>query len=154
MPETYSPPEMPPFPTNYDGLMKTLAPYYQEQRPLDFFFEMYIVDVIEELPDDTKTALTEFCFRHPKLFEKHAGDWRKYVKQEFHLSDTIDVAIWDLWIRNARNAQSDGWQYHPWHYVQNFAENYFADDSRVDVWEASALEDARRRIADHRKNAK
>ena len=154
MNDQYTPPKMPPFPTDYDGVMMVLAPYYHEQRPLDFFFEMYIVDVIEQLPSETITALGEFSTKHPTFFENHGGDWRQYVVKESHLSETIEVAIWDLWIRNSANANDDGWQYHPWHYAQNFADNFFAEGSRVDVWEGNALEEARERIRLYRERAR
>lgn len=151
MSEQYIPPEMPPFPTDYDGVLDTLAPYYQDQRPLDYFFEMYIMDVLDELPGATSRALDDFSARHPAFFEKHQGDWRKYVVVESHLSDTLEIAIWDLWIRNSANARRDGWEYHPWHYAQNFSDNYFADGSKVDVWEGDALEKAKLRIQSYRK---
>ncbi|BDS07363.1 hypothetical protein NT6N_24030 [Oceaniferula spumae] len=151
MNEPYIPPEMPPFPTSYDEVMSTLAPYYHEQRPLEYFFEMYVIDVIEELPEASLNALADFSSKHPTFFEKHGGDWRKHVVVESHLSDTIEIAIWDLWIRNSANASRDGWTYHPWHFAQNFADNYFADDSRVDVWEGNSLEEAKARIKAHRK---
>ena len=34
MNEPYTPPEMQLFPADYDGVMKVLAPYYHDQRPL------------------------------------------------------------------------------------------------------------------------
>ena len=115
---------------------------------------MYIIDVIEQLPDETLTALAEFSRKHPTFFEAHGGDWRQYVIKESHLSDTIEIAIWDLWIRNSANAKDHGWEYHPWHYAQDFAHNFFAEGSRVDVWEGNALEEARKRIKVHRETAK
>ena len=154
MNEQYTPPEMPPFPTDYDGVIAALAPYYHEERPLDFFFEMYVVDVINQLPANTLTALADFSQKHPTFFEKHDGDWRRYVVEESRLSDTIEVAIWDLWIRNSQNATDSGWEYHPWHYAVNFSTNFFAEGSRVDVWEDNSLEEARKRIESHRKNAR
>jgi hypothetical protein len=42
------------------------------------------------------SALDEFSAKHPTFFEKHNGDWRRHVVEEFHLSDTIDIAIWEL----------------------------------------------------------
>ena len=141
---------MPPFPIDYDGVMATLAPYYKEQRPLDYFFELFIVDALDELPEATSRALNDFSAKHPTFFEKHNGDWRKHVVAESHLSDTIEIAIWDLWIRNSANAERDGWVYHPWHYAQNFADNYLANESRVDVWEGNALEEAKQRVEAHR----
>ncbi|MDP6636681.1 MAG: hypothetical protein QGG42_17415 [Phycisphaerae bacterium] len=148
--DAYQPPQMPPFPIDYDGVIEALAPYYQEKRPLDFFFEMYVVDVIEKLPQETIAAIDDFSAKHPDLFAGHGGDWRQYVVKGCQLSDTIEVAIWDLWIQNSANAKRDGWEYHPWHYAQNFADNYFVDGSRVDVWETNALEEAQRRIEAYR----
>lgn len=147
----YTPPKMPPFPADCDGIIHALAPYYRRERPLDFFFEMYVVDVIEKLPQPTLSALSEFAAKHAALFAKHSGDWRQYVIQESHLSDTIEIAIWDLWVRNTANAKRGGWEYHPWHYAQSFAENYFADGSRVDVWEGNTLQEAKQRIDAYRK---
>lgn len=147
----YTPPTMPPFPADYDGVMKVLAPYYQQQRPLDFFFEMFVMDVIKKLPPETLAALSDFSAKHPTFFTKHGGDWRQYVIKENQLSETIEIAIWDLWIRNSANASRSGWVYHPWHFAQDFAGNYFADGSKVDVWEGNALEEAQKRIAEYRK---
>lgn len=141
---------MPPCPTDYEGVMTTLAPYYHQQRPLDYFFELYVVDVIDELPEVTSIALDEFSAKHPTFFESHSGAWRKYVVAESHLSDTIEIAIWDLWIRNSANAERDGWKYHPWHYAQNFVDNYLAENSQVDVWEGDSREQAKHRIQAHR----
>ncbi|MFN9941225.1 MAG: hypothetical protein ACK56I_17275, partial [bacterium] len=142
---------MPSFPTDYNTVIKVLAPYHQAKRPLDFFFEMYVVDVIEELPQETKAAFEDFSKRHPTFFASHKGHWREFVVRESKLSDTIEIAIWDLWIRNSTNAQNGGWKYHPWHFAQDFSRNYFAEGSRVDVWDGNALEDARNRIEVHRR---
>ena len=72
---------------------------------------------------------------------------------DLHLSETIEIAIWDLWIRNSANAELHGWDYHPWHFAQDFARNYVADDSRVDIWEGDALEQAKARIARFHRSA-
>jgi hypothetical protein len=151
--QSYVPPEMPSFPVNYQGVIQALAPYYQQQNPLAFFFEMYVVDVLNKLPKDTIAALAEFSSKHPALFAGYGGDWRQFVAQESHLSDTIDVAIWDLWIRNSKTAKQDGWDAHPWFYAQLFSQNYLADESRVDVWEGNALKEAKQRIEEFRKSS-
>nr|WP_319492956.1 hypothetical protein [uncultured Desulfobacter sp.] len=147
----FVPPEIPSYPFDYNGIIKAIAPYYSEERPLDFFFEMYVIDVLGELPEVTISALDEFSTKHPTFFAAHNGDWRQFVVKESRLSNTIDVAIWDLWIRNLASAKKNGWDYHPWHYAQNFADNYFADKSRVDVWEGNALQEAKLRIEKYRK---
>jgi hypothetical protein len=68
-----------------------------------------------------------------------------------NLSETIDIAILDLWHRNRQQALDQGWDYHPWHYAQNFRTNYAAEGSRVDVWEGDALVQAKARIDAERK---
>ncbi|MDP2560108.1 hypothetical protein [Psychrobium sp. 1_MG-2023] len=150
--EQYIPPSMPAYPESYEGVMATFAPYYQAERPLDYFFELYIIRVLEKLPNCSKVALEEFNKKHPSFFESTNGSWRAYVKQKLNLSNTIEVAIWDLWIRNSANAKNNGWEYHPWHFAQSFLENYFAEGSKVDVWEGNSLELAKQRIVEFREN--
>lgn len=143
---------MPSFPTDYDSLMETLAPYYHDERPLDYFFELYVCDVLNELPKKTLEALSNYSDEHPSFFSDCDGDWKKYVVNRCNLSDTIETAIWDLWIKNAAIAKRDGWNYHPWHFAQNFIENYLTEGSKVDVWEGATLEMAKKRISEYRKN--
>jgi hypothetical protein len=151
MATTYQPPTMPAFPRSLDELYRTIAPYHREQRPLDLFFEFFVVDVLGLLPEATQKALDQLTARHPTFFEATNGDWRAGVRKMLKLSETIDVAILDLWYRNRRTALEQGWDYHPWHYAKNFHQNYVAKGSRVDVWEGDALEQARARIDAERK---
>lgn len=132
--------------------MVALAPYYHAEQPLDFFFEMYLIDVLELLPEETVQALDRFSNTYADMFATHDGDWKKYVIAEMHLSDTIEVAIWDLWIKNSETLRQRGEEYHPWDYAQDFLENYLAEDSEVDVWEGDALQQARARIAAYRRD--
>ena len=141
---------MPDYPVTYEGVMATLAPYYRAERPLDYFFELYIINVLEKLPVESTAALGEFNSKHPSFFESTEGNWQAFVKEQLHLSDTIEIAIWDLWIRNSDNAKNNGWVYHPWHFAQNFVDNYFSEDSKVDVWEGDSLALAKNRIAKFR----
>ena len=151
--EQYIPPAMPEYPSSYEDVMTTLAPYYQAERPLDYFFELYVINALDKLPEKTVLALEDFNTKHPSFFESTNGDWKEFVKKQLHLSNTIDVAIWDLWIRNSDNAANSGWKYHPWHYAQNFLDNYSSEDSKVDIWEGDSLDLAKKRILEFRKNS-
>ena len=142
----YKPPEMPPFPVTLGDLLGVLAPYHRDQRLLDLFFEFLVVDIIGVLPQATDTAIRQLVAKHPAFFAATGGDWRRGVRLDLNLSDSIDVAILDLWHRNSRKAADDGWSYHPWHFAQDFLANFFAEGSRVDVWEGDALQQAKARI--------
>jgi hypothetical protein len=146
MATTYKPPRMPAFPASLDELYRTIAPYYREQRPLDLFFEFFVVDVLGLLPHATQNAIDELTTKHPTFFASTNGDWRAGVRKMLNLSETIDIAILDLWYRNRQTASDQGWHYHPWHYAKNFREEYAAKGSRVDIWEGDALEQAKARI--------
>jgi len=147
--ENYTPPQMPEYPIDLDSFYQVIKPYYDEERPLDLFFELLIIDVLGYLPEQTKSVIEEFSKEHPTFFESANGNWREYVIKTLELSNTIDIAILDLWYRNSNNAKNSGWEYHPWHYAMNFIDNYFADDSKVDVWEGNALEEAKLAIKEH-----
>lgn len=143
---TRNSPSVPVFPGSYDGLYAAIAPYHRDRRPFDIFFEFFIVDVLGLLPKSTQDALNEFVAKHPSVFASTNGDWRRGVRKMLNLSETIDIAILDLWYVNEKKALDQGWTYHPWHYAQNFHENYVAEGSRIDVWEGDALAQAKIRI--------
>jgi len=63
------------------------------------------------------------------------------------LSDTIDVAILDLWYRNREHfAGDDGVIDADW-FANIFIDEYYKEGSKVDVWPEGALEAAKMRIA-------
>ena len=147
--ENYTPPQMPDYPDDIDSFYQVIKPYYDEERPLDLFFELLIIDVLGYLPEKTESVIEEFSKKHPTFFEPTNGNWREYVIKTLELSNTINIAILDLWYRNSENAKNSDWEYHPWHYAMNFIENYFAEDSKVDVWEGNALEEAKQLIREY-----
>jgi hypothetical protein len=151
MAEAFGPPEMPPYPASLEELYEVFMPYYREKRPIDFFFELLILDVLDELPATTNAAVQQLIMETPGLFAGAGGDWKVGTRQKLHLSDTIDIAIQDLWIRNSKIALDQGWICHPWYFAKIFLQNYFPDDSQIDVWEGDALKEAKARIADWKK---
>ncbi len=142
----YKPPDMPAFPETLDNLYSVLAPYHHDQRPLDLFFEFLIVDIIGLLPQSTNAAIRQLVAKHPAFFASTGGNWRRGIRADMYLSDTIDIAILDLWYRNSASAAASGWSYHPWHFAQNFLDNYLADNRLVDVWDGDSLQEAKARI--------
>ena len=150
MSNQFEPPLMPNYPATMDELFQVFAPYFHDQQPLDLFFEFYIIDVIGSLPVATDSAMNQLIETFPVFFASTGGNWRQGIVQELNLSDTIDIAILDLWFRNSATAKKDGWVYHPWHYAKSFLDNYMAENSLIDVWEGDALALAKARISAHR----
>jgi len=113
-----------------------------EENPSDYFFEAFVLNVIGELPADRQDEMRSY-------FKTSGDDWHQGVKAAIHLSQTIEVAILDLWYRNRDIAKANNETYSPEAFAEDFIEHYFVDDSKVDVWEGDALEGAKRRIAAH-----
>jgi hypothetical protein len=141
---------MPPFPNSVDEVTSSMAPYFREGRLIDFFFEMLVVEIVGRLPLATSAAIRELKSELPDVFANPEDDWKHWVRNACNLSDTFDVAVLDLWIRNSANAQRDGWTLEPWHFAKIFGENYFVDGSQIDIWHGDALEHAKQRIAAYR----
>ncbi|CAN5672665.1 hypothetical protein BH11VER1_BH11VER1_32040 [soil metagenome] len=120
-----------------------------QSNPINLFFEDLILDILGRLPTERSTVIEKMNLQ--KVFSTEAVGWRDVIRETLRLSDTFDVAVRDLWIRNRSHyAQSvDGDR----HFAQNFADMYMADDSKVDMWPEGALDAAKARIESFRENA-
>ncbi len=146
----YCPPEIANYPKDKDSFLSFLSAYMQEQKPADLFFEFFIIDTIGDLPTETLILIDEY-FKENILTFKDKGEWRKAVKTWFRLSETIEIAILDLWYRHSEKAKSDGWHYLPWHFAMNFIDEYFKEGSRIDFWPGNSYQEALARIAKYKK---
>lgn len=81
-----------------------------------------------------------------RVLKTSATDWRGAVRESLHLSDTIDVAILDLWYRNTEISEKQGALYDPQHFAQDFVDQYNVEGSRVDIWPEGALDAAKLRV--------
>ena len=122
-------------------------PRYAKQ-PINLLFEALVLEIIGHLPDAKRQTLQAMNLQ--KVFNTQATEWRAVLRETLHLSDTIEVAVLDLWYRNRDALRNQGQEYDPVAFSQDFADNYFADDSKVDVWPEGALDEAKKRIADCR----
>lgn len=116
--------------------------------PVDFFFEQYILDVVGELPVARSHEIQAMNLQ--KIFKTRSNDWRHSVRDVLHLSETIDIAILDLWYRNQDIARAQRVKYAPQQFAMDFVDEYMKDGSRVDVWAPGALVAAKARIAQQR----
>ncbi len=116
---------------------------YKDQ-PILILFENYILDIIGHLPSDKKEGMNDLGLH--KVFNTQTTDWKEIVKQVLNLSDTIDIAILDLWYKNREIAAGQNIDYQPTEYAMDFADRYLRDDSKIDIWDGDSLEIAKRRI--------
>jgi hypothetical protein len=114
---------------------------------INVFFKLFILDTIKELPTDKREILKEMNL--DKVFSTDFGDWKKTIKKVLNLSDTIEIAIKDLWLRNSEIAIKDGIELNAEQFADLFIENYLFEHSKVDVWDnESDLINAKKRIAE------
>ena len=118
-------------------------PRYAE-NPICLIFEAYIQDVIGYLPEEKAQSMQSMNLQ--KVFGSKASEWRSVVKETLHLSDTIDIAIQDLWYRNRDHFKSQDGAYDAIWFSQVFTDEYMKKDSQIDIWHEGALDAAMKRI--------
>jgi hypothetical protein len=79
-----------------------------------------------------------------KVFSTQATQWKAVIRETLHLSETCEIAVLDLWIRNRDHYEETPEGYRA--FAQDFAGEYMADDGKVDVWRDGALAAAKERI--------
>ncbi|MEM7084210.1 MAG: hypothetical protein AAF465_15885 [Pseudomonadota bacterium] len=119
-------------------------PRYKES-PIYLFFEDFILDSIGEL--DTQQSKKNQALHLYRVFNVAEGDWRDVVATALGLSNTIHIAINDLWIRNKEITGKNGQRYHPLAFAQDFTDQYMREGSVVDVWTEETLKAAEERLA-------
>ena len=128
----------------YGGSMSIQDHSRYGQNPIYLFFESYIQDVIGYLPKEKSESIQEMNIQ--KVFETEATEWRQVLEETLHLSDTINIAILDLWYRNREHFKTESGEYDPFWFSQIFTDEYMKEGSQVDVWPEGALEAAKKRI--------
>ena len=116
-------------------------PRYKE-NPVYLFFEDFVLDAIGKLPEDRIEKIQAMNLQN--VFNVEASDWREAVRKVLNLSDTIEIAALDLWIRNRENYYDNEEGHRA--YAQDFTDKYIEGDSQVDVWPEGALDAAKSRI--------
>ena len=114
---------------------------------INVFFKVFILDTLKELPTEKSELIVNMNL--DKVFSTDFNDWKKTIKKVLNLSDTIEIAIKDLWLRNSEIAKNDGTELNADQFADLFIEKYYVENSRVDIWESeSDLNNAKKRIAE------
>ena len=124
---------------------KKPEPEKTKPRPIDTLFLNFILDTIHKLPNEKKEILKKIDLN--KVYSTDFKDWKKTLKKVLHLSDTIEIAIKDLWLTNSEIAKRDGIELSPEEFAIKFNENFLVPNSKIDIWEnESDLIRAKKRI--------
>lgn len=118
-------------------------PRYGE-NPIYIFFEGYIQDVIGYLPEEKSISFQNMNLK--KVFGTSASEWHEVIEEVLNLSETIQIAILDLWYRNREQFKDENGEYDPIWFIQIFTDEYMKDGSQIDVWPEGALESAKLRL--------
>lgn len=114
---------------------------------INVFFKAFILDTLKELPTEKSDSIGNMNLDN--VFSTDFNDWKKTIKKVLNLSDTIEIAIKDLWLRNSEIAKNDGTELNADQFADLFIENYYLENSKVDIWESeSDLNNAKKRIAE------
>ncbi|MFT5696561.1 MAG: hypothetical protein ACI9QQ_002542 [Myxococcota bacterium] len=111
-------------------------PRYRE-NPIYLFFEEYILAVIGAIDEARIEEVQGMDLQ--TVFKTEATPWLAVVHEVMGLSDTIELAILDLWLRTTKKLKESGKIYHPVAFAQSFTDHYMADDSHVDQWTRDSL---------------
>lgn len=114
---------------------------------VNVFFKAFILDELKELPTEKRDMIEKMNL--DKVFSTDFNDWKKTIKKILNLSDTIEIAIKDLWLRNSEIAKNEGNELNADQFADLFIENYYAENSKIDIWgNETDLSDAKKRIAE------
>jgi hypothetical protein len=113
-------------------------PRYRD-NPEVLFIEMYVHDVVAPLPPEFVTWIAERLGCTEET-------WRECIQSASRLSTTFDIAVLDLWYRNAEIARSQGSELTPLEFSRMLTDNYMAPGTQIDVWEPGAFDAAVERI--------
>jgi len=121
-------------------------PRYKD-TPVYLFFEKYILNVIECLPDDKEDILQNINLQD--IFNTQSSNWRDVVREVLHLSSTIDIAImyqWHLYMEEIHQSEQEA---DPAGFSRQFVDEYFSEASDIDVWTEKTLMDAKQYIQEN-----
>ena len=117
------------------------------EGPMHKLLVCFILDTIKELPQEQTNLIKSMNLK--KVFKSELNDWRLIIKHTLNLSNTIEIAIKDLWLKNSKTAFESNDKVDANQFTILFIENYYKENSKVDVWlNESDLIQAKKRISE------
>jgi len=104
-------------------------PRYRE-NPIYLYFESYIVHSLGKMSQERYVEIQSIDLQ--RVFESSHSDWKKVVAEVLDLSDTIEIAIKHLWVKNRECYEDNEAGYIA--YAQDFTDQFMKENSKVDIW--------------------
>ncbi len=114
-------------------------------KPMLAVFENFVLELLGRLPPAKAEILMKMEL--PKVLKSQAKDWRGAVKESLQLSETIEIAIWDLWYTNQEVATQKKITLSAEEFAMGFVDNFLKEGSQIDVWTEVSLAKAKERLA-------
>lgn len=118
-----------------------------KDTPVYIFFENYVLDIIGALAPEKQDILQGLELQ--KIFGTQAQAWKDVVREALHLSSTIDIAILYQWYKTVDANTALDTQIDPAQFSKEFVDNYFHENSQIDVWDEESLTKAKALIRRH-----
>jgi len=112
-----------------------------QKTPVYLFFEKYILDVIGELSNDKETVLQQINLQ--ATFNTKQSAWKDVIREVLHLSSTIDTAILFQWYKTVEEHQIQSTSADSDIFCKRFVNDYFKENSNIDVWTDDTLSAAK-----------
>lgn len=112
------------------------------QQPIKLFFENYILHVLRLLPEEVSEKIQELNLK--EVLGTQSNEWFVAVPEALNLSRTMEVAIWDMWIKTKESyitAQQDFSQF-----AIDFTDSYLNANSKIDKWTDESYKAAAQRV--------
>lgn len=133
------------------GKKRAPEPPVGQPGPMDVLFANYVLDVIGHLPAERRSGVEALAPKLQASLRTSASDWRGIIREALHLSQTIDLAILDLWFTNSDRAVESGVPLPPGDFAMMFVAKYREPGSQIDVWPGDSLERAKAFVAARRR---
>ena len=98
-------------------------PARYQGRPLLIVMENYVLDCIGELPPDKQDGIRKIV----QTGWQGGPDWKKTVRKELHLQDSVDDDIRRMWENNKRIAKENNTALHPVQFAKMVVDENFSE---------------------------
>lgn len=112
-------------------------------KSIDMLFKKYILHELGELSAEDYQRLNEFQLF--SVYNRSPENWDVTLFNILNFSETLTIAIWSSWINYQRYQDNSVEEF-----ADLFIQDYFADDSSVDIWKDGELEDAKQLVREYR----